>query len=77
MGGDLNRNDENQQVNNIPTTTQNGSNNQKKIPNKEITYLYVDEQFYLSMLEKIKRTFEKENIEIPFNQLDVHIKKEI
>jgi len=29
---------------------------------------------YLSMLEKIKRTFEEENIEIPFNQLDVHMK---
>ena len=31
---------------------------------------------YLPMLERIKRIFEKENIEIPFNQLDVHIKKE-
>lgn len=31
---------------------------------------------YLPMLERIKRTFEKENIEIPFNQLDVHIKKD-
>lgn len=31
---------------------------------------------YLPMLERIKRVFEKENIEIPFNQLDVHIKKE-
>ena len=29
---------------------------------------------YLPMLERIKRTFEEENIEIPFNQLDVHIK---
>ena len=29
---------------------------------------------YFSMLEKIKKTFEKEKIEIPFNQLDVHIK---
>ena len=29
----------------------------KKLPNKEITYLYVDEQFYLSMLEKIKKIF--------------------
>ena len=31
---------------------------------------------YLPMLERIKRTFEKENVEIPFNQLDVHIKKD-
>ena len=31
---------------------------------------------YLPMLEKIKRVFEKENIEIPFNQLDVHLKKD-
>lgn len=30
---------------------------------------------YLPMLERIKRVFEKENIEIPFNQLDVHIKQ--
>ena len=29
---------------------------------------------YLGMLEKIKRTFEKEKIEIPYNQLDVHMK---
>jgi small conductance mechanosensitive channel len=29
---------------------------------------------YLPMLERIKRTFEEDNIEIPFNQLDVHIK---
>lgn len=31
---------------------------------------------YLPMLERVKRTFEKDNIEIPFNQLDVHIKKD-
>ena len=31
---------------------------------------------YFAMHEKIKRVFEKENIEIPFNQLDVHIKKD-
>ena len=31
---------------------------------------------YLPMLERVKRTFEEENIEIPFNQLDVHLKKE-
>ncbi|MBQ9266916.1 MAG: mechanosensitive ion channel family protein [Clostridia bacterium] len=31
---------------------------------------------YLPMLERIKRIFEKENIEIPFNQLDVHVKKD-
>ena len=31
---------------------------------------------YFAMHEKIKRVFEKENIEIPFNQLDVHIKRE-
>lgn len=31
---------------------------------------------YLPMLERIKRVFEEENIEIPFNQLDVHIKKD-
>lgn len=31
---------------------------------------------YLPMLEKIKRVFERENIEIPYNQLDVHIKKD-
>ena len=31
---------------------------------------------YLPMLERVKRVFEKENIEIPFNQLDVHIKKD-
>ena len=29
---------------------------------------------YLGMLEKIKRVFEKEKIEIPYNQLDVHMK---
>jgi len=28
---------------------------------------------YLPMLEKIKRTFDKENIEIPYNKLDVHV----
>jgi len=26
------------------------------------------------MLEKIKRTFDDQNIEIPYNQLDVHVK---
>ena len=31
---------------------------------------------YLPMLERIKRVFEEQNIEIPFNQLDVHIKKD-
>ena len=31
---------------------------------------------YFAMHEKIKRVFEKENIEIPFNQLDVHIKND-
>ena len=31
---------------------------------------------YLPMLERIKRTFEEDNIEIPFNQLDVHLKKD-
>ena len=31
---------------------------------------------YLPMLEKVKRIFEEENIEIPFNQLDVHVKKD-
>jgi len=29
---------------------------------------------YLPMLEKIKRTFDDQNIEIPYNQLDVHVK---
>ncbi|MBR6253752.1 MAG: mechanosensitive ion channel [Clostridia bacterium] len=29
---------------------------------------------YLGMLEKVKRTFEQEHIEIPYNQLDVHMK---
>ena len=28
---------------------------------------------YLPMLERIKRIFEKENIEIPYNKLDVHL----
>ena len=28
---------------------------------------------YLPMLEKVKRTFDKENIEIPYNKLDVNI----
>ena len=31
---------------------------------------------YLPMLERIKKTFERENIEIPYNQLDVHVKKD-
>jgi small conductance mechanosensitive channel len=31
---------------------------------------------YFEMLERIKLTFEKENIEIPFNQLDVHVKND-
>ncbi|MBR3281151.1 MAG: mechanosensitive ion channel [Clostridia bacterium] len=31
---------------------------------------------YLPMLERIKRTFEEDHIEIPFNQLDVHLKKD-
>ena len=31
---------------------------------------------YFSMLEKTKLTFENDNIEIPFNQLDVHLKKD-
>lgn len=31
---------------------------------------------YFSMLEAIKRVFEEEGIEIPFNQLDVHLKNE-
>ncbi len=31
---------------------------------------------YLPMLERVKRTFEEENIEIPFNQLDVHVKND-
>jgi len=35
---------------------------------------YWDTNF--ALLENIKRTFEKENIEIPFNQLDVHLKKD-
>ncbi len=30
---------------------------------------------YLPMLEKVKRVFEREKIEIPFNQLDVHLKQ--
>lgn len=30
---------------------------------------------YLPMLEKIKRTFDEQNIEIPYNQLDVHMIK--
>ena len=29
---------------------------------------------YLGLLEKIKRAFERDNIEIPYNQLDVHMK---
>lgn len=28
------------------------------------------------MLESVKKAFDKENIEIPFNQLDVHVKKD-
>ena len=28
---------------------------------------------YLPMLERVKRVFEKENIEIPYNQVDVHL----
>ena len=31
---------------------------------------------YFSMLEGIKRTFEKDGVEIPFNQIDVHLKKD-
>ena len=30
---------------------------------------------YFSMLERIKRTFEEYNIEIPFNQMDVHMRQ--
>jgi len=29
---------------------------------------------YFAMLERVKRAFERDNIEIPFNQLDVHLK---
>ena len=31
---------------------------------------------YLPMLEKIKRTFDQNNIEIPYNKLDVHLIKD-
>jgi len=31
---------------------------------------------YFDVLEKVKLEFDKEGIEIPYNQLDVHIKKE-
>ena len=37
--------------------------------------IFADEPVYFDMLESVKKAFDENGIEIPFNQLDVHMKE--